>query len=171
MSVFHGYQAIVASRRVNQLVKETLDGDMDFLRKTGFLYLVWALRHPIQFIWISSELMQFWTWTSPHICTIQLNLINLFLDFSQLWKTSTCVGLQICPERVSLLYKCSPTNLGQSVVCLFSILYIDEGTNDITTTSKVWMFYVIYCIFQSEFSSSTIICLFLFSNHLHLSMI
>ena len=83
---------------------------VEFLRDSGFVYLIWTVRHSKQFFTrIIHERMQYSKFNQLLTWTISVGLINLFRDWKQLWATSTCVGRLICPEgHVSLLNKCNP---------------------------------------------------------------
>ena len=49
---------------------------VEFLRETGFLYLVWLIKQSIPFlIWIQSHLMQSWTWINPQNQAILSDLL------------------------------------------------------------------------------------------------
>ena len=55
-------------------------GVMRFLRVVGFFYRIWMVKYSMQLnIWISSQLMQFWTWSSPYNWITQSDLVSYFI--------------------------------------------------------------------------------------------
>ena len=80
---------------------------VEFLRETGFFYLIWMAIYPEQpLIQISHQAKRFWTRFNPSNTT---RFCNLFIELNQLWENPTCEGRLICPGgHVSSLNKCNP---------------------------------------------------------------